>query len=77
MTNCTQESFEFPALKRRKVEAEFSGGDITSDGGVLLLREVDRRLGLMKAISQVLHDPREAVYGGWKIKYQDRESYKR
>jgi len=60
VTNCTQESFEFPALKRRKIEAEFSGGDITSDGGVLLLREVDRRLGLMKAISQVLHDPREA-----------------
>ena len=39
MTECTQEAFEFPALKRRKVQAEFSGGDITSDGGVLLLRE--------------------------------------
>ena len=46
MTNRTQKSFEFPAVKRRKVEVEFSGGDITSDGGVLLLREVDRRLGL-------------------------------
>jgi len=60
VTNCTQECFEFPAVKRRKVEAEFSGGDISSDGGVLLLREVDRRLGLLKAASQVLHDPRDS-----------------
>ena len=58
MTNCTQESFGFPAVKRRKVEAEFSGGDITSDGGVLLLREADRRLGLLDAVNRVLHDPR-------------------
>ena len=60
MTNCTQESFEFPAVKRRKVEAEFSGGDISSDGGVLLLRQVDRRLGLLEAVHRVLHDPRDS-----------------
>ncbi|MEJ1355704.1 MAG: transposase, partial [Candidatus Sedimenticola sp. (ex Thyasira tokunagai)] len=46
MTNCNQTVLEFPVLKRRKVQAEFSGGDITSDGGVLLLRQIDRRLGL-------------------------------
>ena len=38
VTECTQESFDFPACKRRKVEASFEGGDITSDGGVLLLQ---------------------------------------
>ncbi len=59
MTNCTQLSLEFPPLKRHKVEAEFSGGDITSDGGVLLLRDIDRRLGLLKSVSRVLHDPRD------------------
>ena len=42
MTDCTQESFEFPPVKRRKVEATFSGGEISSDGGVVLLREADR-----------------------------------
>ena len=36
MTDCTQESFEFPPVKRRKVEATFSGGEISSDGGVVL-----------------------------------------
>jgi hypothetical protein len=40
------------------VEASFQGGDITSDGGVLLLQQVDRRLGLTEAIAQVLQDPR-------------------
>jgi hypothetical protein len=50
VTDCTQTSFEFPDLKRRKVQAEFSGGEITSDGGVLLLRQIDRRLGLLKAV---------------------------
>lgn len=59
MTNCTHESLSFPALNRRKIEAEFSGGDITSDGGALLLRQMDKQLGLMKSIDHLLHDPRE------------------
>lgn len=58
MTECTQESFEFPACKRRIVEANFEGGDITSDGGALLLRQADRVLGLSEAIAAVLPDPR-------------------
>ena len=52
MTNCTQESFEFPVCKRRRVEANFQGGNITSDGGVLLLQQIDRRLGLSDAGSR-------------------------
>lgn len=58
MTNCTQETFKFPACKRRVVEANFKGGEITSDGGVLLLRQADRRLGLSAAVAQALDDPR-------------------
>jgi hypothetical protein len=62
VTNCTQAVFDFPVLKRRKVQAEFSGGEITSDGGALLLRQIDRRLGLMKAIDAVIPDPRNPDY---------------
>lgn len=58
MTNCTQECFEFPAVRRRKVEASFAGGAISSDGGVLLLQQVDQRLGLSAAVAGVLDDPR-------------------
>lgn len=59
MPNCIEDRLEFPALKRRTVQAEFSGGDITSDGGVLLLRQVDRVLGLTQAMDRVLFDPRD------------------
>lgn len=62
MTECTQVSFNFPAVKRRQVEASFSGGDISSDGGLLLLRQVDRKLGLLDAVSGVLPDPRDPRY---------------
>ena len=58
MTKCTQESFDFPDVKRRSVEVNFQGGDITSDGGVLLLRQVDKRLGLSEAVSKALKDLR-------------------
>jgi hypothetical protein len=40
------------------VEAKFNGGDITSDGGVLLLRQVDQRLTLSAAVASALEDPR-------------------
>lgn len=62
MTNCTQTSFEFPVLNRKKIQAEFSGGDITSDGGVLLLRQIDKRIGLLNAVNNVIPDPRDPRY---------------
>jgi hypothetical protein len=50
--------FQFSRFDRRKIEASFTGGDVSSDGGVLLLREADRRLGLTAALDAVLPDPR-------------------
>jgi hypothetical protein len=58
VTKCTQASFEFPRVNGRIVEANFEGGDITSDGGVLLLRQADRVLGLSEAVALALQDPR-------------------
>ena len=58
MTKCYQRSFEFPRVNRRIVEARFDGGDITSDGGVLLLRQADRLTGLSDSIARPLSDPR-------------------
>lgn len=58
MTDCTPSLIEFPACKRRKIEASFSGGPITSDGGSLLLRQADRRTGLLRQAASVLDDPR-------------------
>jgi len=66
MANSNQISFEFPALKTnqtlRKIEVQFSGGEVTSDAGVLLLREKDRKLGLTKEFSKHIPDPRNQFF---------------
>ena len=59
MPECNDELFEFPSFDRRKIEASFQGGDVSSDGGVMLLREADRRLGLTRALDAALPDPRD------------------
>jgi hypothetical protein len=59
VTDCTQGSFGFPACRKRAVEVDFSGGAVSSNGGVLLLRAADRRLGLSTAAAGVLRDPRD------------------
>lgn len=58
MTKCNQQSVQFPVCKRRRVEAHFGDADVTSDGGVLLLRQVDRRLGLTGQVAAVVEDTR-------------------
>jgi hypothetical protein len=51
-------NLSFSSLKRRKIEADFSGGDLTSDAGLLLLREVDLKLGLTAQLNQLMPDSR-------------------
>jgi len=58
MTVCTQTVDLFPACKSRKIDVDFDGGEITSDAGLLLLRQVDRRIGLLKEAGRCLVDDR-------------------
>lgn len=51
MPKCTAGQMEFWRLGRRVIEANFRGGAISSDGGVMLLRQVDRRIGLSAAVA--------------------------
>ena len=57
MPKCTADSMEFGRLGR-VIEANFQGGAISSDGGVLLLRQMDRRIGLSDSVAAALNDPR-------------------
>ncbi|MCG8371545.1 MAG: transposase, partial [Proteobacteria bacterium] len=59
-TECTPEPLDFHALGRREVVGRFDGGRLTSDGGGLLLREVDRRLGLLPRLAECFNDYRNA-----------------
>src|SRR5690554_7069500 len=49
----------FSPLSRRQIEADFSGGHITSDAGVLLLREVDKQHRLTQRLAETLTDQRD------------------
>ena len=58
MTECTQTALQFPGFSRRKIDVSFNGGDITSNGGVQLLRLADERTGLIKAAARAIGDSR-------------------
>jgi len=62
MPNCTADQMGFGRLGRRIIEANFEGGALSSDGGLMLLRQVDRRTGLSKAVADALHDPRNPFF---------------
>jgi hypothetical protein len=59
MPKCTEDRIELGRLGRRIIEANFQGGDLSSDGGLLLLRRVDERIGLSGAVARALGDERE------------------
>lgn len=58
MPDCTAELFKISSFDRRKIEGSFTGGDVSSDGGILALRAADQRLGLCQAMDRAIHDPR-------------------
>ncbi len=43
-TNYSPNQFNFGSIKGKKVIADFTGGRITSDAGIVLLAELDRKL---------------------------------
>jgi len=57
-TQCTEESLRFHALNRRQVRGGFDGGTITSDGGGLLLREVEKRTKILEQFAACFRDHR-------------------
>ncbi|MFO0536239.1 MAG: IS1380 family transposase [Planctomyces sp.] len=61
MPKCTDEAVEFGRVGRRVVHAAFDGGDIVSDGGALLLKQVDERVGLTRAAALAFGDERRGA----------------
>lgn len=57
-TECNQFAFGFHPLKRLEIRAQFDGGAISSDGGGLLLREVEKRIGILHQFAACFTDYR-------------------
>ena len=61
MSECIQESFTFTAHFSRRVQAEFTAGRVSSDGGALLLREADRKVNLLGRLASCFSDGRSPL----------------
>ncbi|HWS97119.1 MAG TPA: IS1380 family transposase [Candidatus Methylomirabilis sp.] len=57
-SECNQFVFGFHPQKRREIRAQFDGGAISSDGGGLLLREVEKRVGILRQFAACFTDYR-------------------
>ena len=59
MTDDNLLPFSFPSVARKKVTADFDGGRLTSDGGVMLLSMAERRLGVAERLARCFPDCRD------------------
>jgi hypothetical protein len=61
-TDCNELPLLFQDLGQRQVVADFSGGYISSDGGLLLLRQIDRGMGIIRTVARAFSDLRNARF---------------
>lgn len=61
MTECNQETFSFAAHFSRRVEAGFTAGQVSTDGGALLLRQVERKINLLGRLAGCFSDGRSPL----------------
>src|SRR5204863_7791293 len=59
-TECIQKSFTFHPLRNREIRAQFDGGAIATEGGGLLLREVEKRVGIVRQFAACFRNYRIA-----------------
>jgi len=57
-TQCTPKLFEFAPVEKRRVQAAFDGGDVTSNAGGLLLGAADRAIRLVERVAACFQDHR-------------------
>ena len=59
MTDTIPLPFELPAVRRKKLTVDFAGGNQSSNAGLLLLRQAEKRTGVCLRLSEVMPDARD------------------
>jgi len=59
MTDDTPLPFDLPAVRRKKLTVDFNGGNQSSDAGLLLLREAERKFGVCRRLAAAMPDRRD------------------
>jgi len=62
MTKFNKQLLLFKDISGKKIQADFEGGEVSSDAGLLFLREVERGNGIIRRIAEVLRDRRHLSY---------------
>ena len=62
MLHSTPEQLRFPPIAGYTVRADFEGGALSSDFGALLLRGIDRQIGLTACLAAAVQDKRHPSY---------------
>ena len=60
MTDDTPLPFDLPSVHRKKLTVDFEGGNQSSDAGLLLLRQAERKLGVCRRLADAMPDRRDA-----------------
>src|SRR5438874_808822 len=60
MTDAIPLPFDLPSVHRKKLTVDFDGGNQSSDGGLLLLRQAERKLGVCARLADAMPDRRDA-----------------
>jgi hypothetical protein len=58
MSDCSPKQLCFPPIAGQTIRADFEGGALSSDFGTLLLRGIDRQIGLTERFATATHDKR-------------------
>ena len=67
LTKCIPKQFNFGTIKGKKVIANFDGGKITSDAGIVLVAELDKQLKITARFSECFRDYRSASYVNYSV----------
>ena len=59
MTDDTPLPLDLPSVRRKKLTIDFDGGNQSSDGGLLLLRDAERQLGVCRRLAEAMPDRRD------------------
>lgn len=62
MTKFTKQLLLFKDISGKKIEADFNGGEVSSDAGLLFLRETEAKHGIIRRMANVLRDRRHQSY---------------
>ncbi len=62
MEKNTKQTMLFKEISGKKVEIDFNGGEVSSDAGLLFLRETESQIGIINQVANAIHDKRHPSY---------------